>query len=150
MKNGDISNEVVPRLALVFEGLVGVLSSPREQAVEALARKAKRWKRAVSAYSLNDPMVRRIWDTTWRLGFNIDVVTFLGEGFCSALRERLEDEDQLPISKVWASTPQRLSREIAYMPELAAIYDPDPSHRFTYGGKGRIIDPTHPELLGAF
>jgi hypothetical protein len=36
-----------------------------------------------------------------------------------------------------------LSRKIALMPDVAAVYDPDPAHQFTYGSKGRVLQSVH-------
>ena len=149
MYKGDISNEVSPRLVVVFEGLLGVLPNARVRAAESVARKARRWKKAVSLWEINELAGRAIWDVTMRKHQTVDVATYLGEEFAEALAERLDDEN-LPISKVWATEPHLLARELAYRPDLAAIYDPNPAHQFTYGGKGRILGPESANLFGAF
>jgi hypothetical protein len=147
VEKGNISNEVVPRLLIVFEGLIGLLPTPAALAKEAAYRKTHRWKRAVNCYEINEVMAKHIWDLTWRKNFSIDVVTFMGSDFAAELRNRLDDE-RLPLGTVRSSTPGLLSRELAYDPSVFAVYDPDPTHVFTYGGKGRVLDPYAPDFYG--
>ena len=147
MQKGDISNEVVPRLLIVFEGLLGVLDTPKDRAAELLARKAHRWKSVLAAYTINEMLARHVWDIVWRKNFSVDVVTFLGDDFADLLQERL-DKENLPIGRIRSTTSDKLSRELAYDPSVIAVYDPDPSHRFTYGGKTRIMDPNAPSFYG--
>lgn len=149
MQGGDISNEVSPRLVVVFEGLLGVLPDRKERRVETVVRKfgrrAQQQKRAVSAYEINEPLARVIWDTVWRYRYSVDVVTYLGAEFAEALTERL-DVEGLPIGRVWADEPHKLARRIAHMPDVAAIYDNE--NHLMYGGKGRILPAAPTTLIG--
>ena len=52
MEHGDISNEVVPRLALVFENLIGILPTKPEQARFALYRRLRQPKRATKVFQV--------------------------------------------------------------------------------------------------
>jgi hypothetical protein len=149
MERGDISNEVSPRLVIVWENLLGLLPTKAHEAKVSTYLKFKRYGRAVNVFELNEMLARRIWDVTWRLKFSVDVVTYVNDDFADEVRDRLDRED-LPVGHVWHKTPQVLARELAYMPHVAAIYDPNPSHRFTYGSKGRIISPQNPDLIGQF
>lgn len=146
MQGGDISNEVTPRLLVVFEGLIGVLP-PQAARREAIARKMHQWSYAVSYWEIHEGIGKAIWDQVWRFHRHIDVVTFLGKGFAEALEARLDDE-QLPTGRVLSTTPDRLARQIASMPDVAAVYDPEPTRRFRYGGKGRHIAPDQFSYLG--
>lgn len=149
MWKGDISNQMSPRLVVVFEGLLGLLPNPRARAAESLARKAHQWKRAVRQYEMNELAAKKIWDVTWRKGHSVDVITWLGDDFAEALQVRLDDEN-LPINRVYAAEPHQLARSLAYAPDIAAIYDPDPRHSFTFGGKCRPLGPENAHLLGDF
>lgn len=149
MQGGDISNQVVPRLVIVFENLLGLLPTKTAEAKAASYLRFKRWNRAVNVYEINEGLARRIWDVTWRLDFSVDVITYVSEEFAEAVEKRLERED-LPIRSVWFTEPHLLARKLAYMPQVACIYDPDPHHVFTFGSKGRIISPADPNLIGAF
>jgi len=149
VQNGDISNVVSPRLVIVFEGLIGLLPGPAARAKEQAYRKAKRWSRAANVYEINEQMAKHIWDVYSRTDYSIDVVTYLGDDMAEAFAD-LMDRESLPIGNTFATTPDQLSRRIAHMPDLAAIYDPDRSNQFKFGSKGRLTDPTTPNLMGRF
>jgi hypothetical protein len=150
MERGDISNEVVPRLVIAYEGMLGILPEKSERVTELVARRFGRRQRAVKrtveAYEINDPLARLIWDTTWRFRYSVDVVTYLGEDAVEPLEERL-DREGLPIGRVWSDEPQRLSRRLPYMPDVAAVFDNE--HHLIYGSKGRMLPAVPTTLIGA-
>ena len=92
-------------------------------------------------------MVRRILWLFFKKNLNIEVVTYLGDDFAEELAEWLDDE-MVPVSRVWSTTPDALSRNIAYMPDLHTVYDPDPERWLAYGSKGRFISDIN--MLGDF
>lgn len=147
MRNGDLSNEVVPKILLVFEGALGmILQSDRRKFDRYIAK--GRWQEAVALWHINPKMALKIWDVTRRLSMNLEIVTFQGPvEFGRELEIRLQDEEDLPVSRVWATTVTLLSRKIAYMPDLMRIYDPNPERQLTWGGKGQII--TTEDQLGS-
>lgn len=147
MEQGDISNEVSPRLLIVWEHLLGILPSKQHEAKARGYLKIKRYKQAANTFVLNEELARRIWDITWRLKFSVDVVTWIGPEFAIALSERIDRED-LPIGHVTYEEPHQFARKLAYLQHVAAVYDPDPSHQFAWGSKGRIISPARPDLVG--
>lgn len=139
MRGGDLSNEVVPRVVCVFEGSLGFIDRKGQREFDRAIRR-KRWDDAAECWQLFDLMAARIWYVAARLSVTLDVVTFAGPPeFGEALERRLQDVEELPIHHVWATTVELLSRKIAYMPDLAVIYDPDASRQFTWGGKGRVL-----------
>lgn len=149
MQGGDLSSDLVPRLVLVFEHLVGVVpSTPAKVAYEALTR-AKRWGRAVEMLAVNEPLARQMWHITWHLGYQLEVVTYLSEKAVDGVQHWIDEKD-LPVHRVWYTDPNKLARKIATMPDLAAIFDPDPAHQLTFGRKGRIINPAQPDILNAW
>lgn len=137
MERGNISNKTVPTLILVFEGALGKLNKEDEKAFEKAFRRRK-WKDAVYLWELNEPLC---WQITrvFMQERTIEVVTFFGDEFAAELETRLTDKEDLPIHKVWATEPHLLARKITLRNDVAACYDADPSHRFTYGGKGRVL-----------
>jgi hypothetical protein len=140
MRGNDLSSEPVPRVALVLEG---ALAWPPEDPKEAKnfdrLMKRGRWEDAADLLEFNERMETVIWDRSWRLSMTIDVVTFLGpDDWAVAVARRIGDEE-LPIHKVWATTPQLLGRRLAFMPDLVRIYDPFPQHQLMFGQKGRLI-----------
>lgn len=140
MEGGDISNEVSPRLLFVFENLLGLLPTPKHVAQAQRHFKRKRYAKAVEVFEVNERLAHRIWDMTWRLKFSIDVVTWVPDPFHRYVQQWIDQQD-LPIANVTHENPTLFARKLSYMPHVAAIFDPDPSHQFTWGSKGRIISP---------
>lgn len=146
MQKGDIDNTVVPTTVVVFENLIGLLPNVKDRALEQSYRKAHQWKRASRKYVMNELMVKVIWDLTWRSSANIDAITYLGDEMAEAIADRLT-EDNIPVRNVLSYTPQRFAQEIAYLPWVTAVFDPDPAHRFLFGAKGRLLYPSeYPNL----
>lgn len=147
MLNGDLSNVVVPRLVLVFEGALGFLPPDRVEQYNKLGS-AGHWDQAARCWDLNELMMRKIWDVVWRQSFQLEVVTYAGpQNLAESLQERF-DEENLPVSRTLASTPDRMARRLAYAPDIAVVYDSNAEHAFTYGGKGRYLTSVH--MLGRF
>lgn len=149
MQGNDLSNIIVPRLVVVWENLVGLSPDKRTDAKISRALKRKRWQQAVDLFEVNDVLVRHIWDITMRQSYEFEAVTWLPEQTVEPIEAWLDRHD-IPIRRVWNSTPGVLSRSLAYKPAVALVYTPDPEHRFTFGSKGRVISPSDPHLMGAF
>jgi hypothetical protein len=140
MEGGDISNEVSPRLLFVFENLLGLLPTKDHVAKVDKYFRRKRYAKAVEVFEPNETLANRIWDMTWRLKHTIDVVTWIPGPFHHYVQQWIDDQD-LPIAHVTHENPTTFARKLSYMPHVAAIFDPDPSHQFTWGHKGRILAP---------
>jgi hypothetical protein len=149
VKGGDLSNELVPRVALVFEHLVGVVpNSLARVGFESFVR-TKRWKRAVDYLVVNEPLARQMWHVTWHLHHQLEVVTYWDPKAVEHIEHWIDHQD-LPVHRVWYAEPDKLARKIATMPDLSAIFDPDPQHQLRFGRKGRIINPAQPDILRAW
>jgi hypothetical protein len=135
MQGGDLSNEVSPRLLFVFENTVGTLSGKVDEAKESWYLRSKRWRKAVDLWEISDRAYALLWDVSWRYNYRFDVVTYHQPHFAKALAERFDDEG-LPVGRVIASTPMKLARQLAFMPDVRYVYDADESRLFTYGGRG--------------
>jgi len=135
MKGGDLSNEVTPRILLVWEGALGFCSDDRKY--QKAVRKGQ-WDKAITYWYLNDMMVRRIDWLFYKKNVRIEVVTFTSDDLAGEIAGLLDGEN-VPVSRVWYTTPEILSRKIAYMPDLAVVYDPEPHRWAAYGAKGRFI-----------
>lgn len=144
MKGGDLDNAVVPRIILVFEGALGFLPDSAVKDYEKAVKK-QRWDDAIALWEFDEHMMRKIWDLTYRKSVTVEIVTFISQPFADVLAARLDEED-MPIRRVWYSTPARLSRQLAHMIDVSTVYDPDETHMFTYGAKGRVIND--PNQLG--
>lgn len=135
MQDGDLSNEVAPRLLFVFEGTVGSLPSKTAEAKERWYLKMKRWDKAVACWDIADRSYALLWDCTWRYNFRFDVVTFRPKGFAKALA-LLFDDVGLPVGHVIATSPAGLAQRLAHMPDVKYVYDADAARLFTWGGRG--------------
>lgn len=140
MEGGDLSNEVVPRLLFVFENLLGLLPTAKHEAQAVKYFRRKQYTKALSVFEVNEPLAQRIWDMTWRLKFSVDLVTWIPNPFKNYLSDWVDQQD-LPIGHVTHQNPTTFARKLSYMPHVAALFDPDPSHQFTWGSKGRIVNP---------
>jgi hypothetical protein len=128
----DLSTRPSPKILLVFEGTVAYCTN-REKSQRLIDRGS--YSKALRFWTLNELCVRRILYLFFRKDLQFEVVTFLGDGFAAAVREWLDDND-IPVHRVWASDPDRLARNISYMPDLAIVYDSDPERAGRYGLKG--------------
>jgi hypothetical protein len=147
VKDGDLSNQVSPSLLIIFEGAIGVLKEEdREKFLDAALTEANP-RKAIDYFYLNDIYLRKINDLVWRKGFNIEVITFMDDDMAKAIADRLDDENVI-VHDVWATQSNRLARQLAYMPRVACVYDPNPAHRFRYGSKGVLL--TDPNQIGSF
>lgn len=147
MRRGELSNEVLPRVYLVFEGLIGLLPDAKTKTFEALARKRKKWVQAAEYYQLNLPTSGGMRDLYWRHGFRVDVVTFIDPAFVSAVRDRLNSKNLLFGDVHYYANPQELAFEMVYDQSILGVLDPDPKNALTYGSKGRYCSPTQLDLL---
>jgi hypothetical protein len=145
MEKGDLSNRVEPRLVIVFETLIASFTNVSRGKFDLALRKGQ-WKKALQQVEINELVAKNILDLVYRKNFTIDIVTFIDPDFADALEEFLEDE-AIPFGHVNFTTVERLSRQIAYRPDIAAIFDGDPNHAFTYGAKGKYVDPSSPMFL---
>lgn len=149
MQGGDISNQVVARIVIVWDNLLGILPSKPAEAKFTAYMRFKRWKKAVGSFEINEHLARGIWDLTWRYDFSVDVVTFLGgDDFAEEVEHRL-DREGLPIGHVWFETPDSLARSLAYRPNVACVIHANPHHQLTFGSKGRLVSVHTPNLIGA-
>jgi hypothetical protein len=128
MKHNDLSNKVSPRILLVAE-----------DALIFQRQKPKKKASPVDGWVLHEMMVRQILWLFHKKDVNIEVVTYLGDEFGEALAEWLDDEG-VPVAKVWSTTPGALARNIAYMPDLAAVYDANAERWLSYGSFGRYLE----------
>lgn len=136
MRNGDLSNKVSPRIVLVFEGALGLCSDIKKH---DKAMKKGQWEKAIDYWDLNELCARRLLWLYHQKDINISIVTFFGQYFATELNYWLNDH-QIPVHEIlYYDDPAQLGRKIAYMPDLAMVYDPEPTRWLMYGGKGRFL-----------
>ena len=135
MRGGDLGNTPVPRIVIVFENAIGYLPDDRREEWRALS-KAGKWHAVARLFELDQIMLRKISDLTFRFDVSVDVVTYCGpSGFARAL-ERLFERENVPVRIVTATTPERMARRTSFEPDIQAIYDANAEHRMVYGPKG--------------
>lgn len=147
MEKGNISNVVVPRVVVVFEDFIASLPNDTARRKFDLASRKGKWNKAFSQFRYNSLVLQVIMDAVFRRGIALDTVTFIDEEFTEVISAKL-DEEGIPVGRVFYSTPERLSRSLAYRPDISYVCDPDPKRQFTYGGKGVFVSVANPNLLG--
>lgn len=147
MRRGELSNEVLPRVYIVFEGLVGILPDTKARALEALARKRKKYKEAVDQYQLNLPTSGGLRDLYWRHRFRVDVVTFIDPKFVEPIRTKLDSRNVLFGDVHYYPSPVDLAMELPYDPAILGVLDGDASRSLTYGAKGKYCPHHQLDLL---
>lgn len=143
MRNGDLSNKVEPRCLLIFENALGYITDNKvwkKQHAKSRYNLEKCWE-------LNDLVCRRLLWLFHRTDLRVELVTFLGDSFAESLGDWLDTEG-IPVSAVWSTTIPQLARNIAYMPDLLMVYDPEPTRWLTWGSKGCYI--TEPTQIGSY
>lgn len=136
MLNGDLSSKVTPRVLLVFEGALGFIDGNRIRTFDEYASHGD-WHEAWCQWEINKLLARKIWDVEFRQGIRFTLVTYIWDTEeCAAGLEELMDDLNLPVQGVIATEPEKLSREIAYMPDVVRIYDGNRETSGMYGAKG--------------
>lgn len=149
MKGNDLSNKMSPRHVIIFEG--GLASLPLDHVSDyEKSYKRKRYWEAVKYWQWNTQMLGQIERVVRTADINIEVCTWIGydleyHDFALAIAEKL-DNMNIPVRSVWASSPSDLAKHLAYLPDIACIYDPDPSHVLTFGSRGVYL--TSPNQIG--
>lgn len=146
MLKGELSNDRLPRVLIVFEGLVGILPDAKTRALESLARKRKKWEQSVGYYQLNIPTSGGMRDLYWRHHFRVDIVTFIDPAFADAVRNKLDSRNLL-FGDVHFYTEDELMGDLTYDRSILSILDPDPAHALRYGSRGRYCSPEQLNLM---
>jgi hypothetical protein len=133
VQHGNLSNVVVPRLVVVYEGALGFLPEDRVDRYNA----ARLW-------DFDDLMMRKIIDVTYaRASYQVELVTYAGpDEFAAEVYERCGEEG-LPVSRVTSSTAEVMARRLAYAQDIACVYDANRETAYMYGQKGRLLTSVH-------
>jgi hypothetical protein len=148
MRKGELSSEVLPRVYIVFEGLVGILPDVKTTALEALARKRKKWYQAANYYKINSTTAQGTRDLYWRHNFRVDIVTYIHPDFVEPIRDKLNSKNLLFGDVHYYENPVELSREMTYDRSILGVLDSDPSNQLAYGSRGRYASPEQLNLMG--
>jgi hypothetical protein len=137
LKNGDLSNKVAPRIIVVFEGAVGKLPEKNVKEHEKLVSR-KDWLRVPRLYDLDENILGRMMNLTWKHDINISLVTWMPDDAAIGISD-LMDENSVPVRGCFSSAPVQLARLLPYNPDIVCVYDPVPEHILTFGSKGQVL-----------
>ena len=142
MQGNDLSNVVMPRVLVVFEGLIAYLGRDKVAEYNRLGSRGD-WPAALALWEFDPLALAKLNDIIIRRDIKVDVVSFVmpPEG-AQALAERF-DEESVPVSRVVASTAERTARRLAYGIDIARVYCPDPQHALMCGSKGFHTTSVH-------
>lgn len=146
MKGGDISNEQAPRIVFTWEHLLFRIPIKSEK-LEAKYIRRGSYRKALDLWEEERVVRRLLHDTAWRRSIPVDILVIEHpQGFVDLLRDRL-DSNNYPCNRLYCSSPQEFSQELAFMPEITAVYHADPRAPFLYGSKGKFMpDLARPSL----
>lgn len=141
MRDGDISNEIAPRVLVRFEGLIVLRPEPPALHLRIGGRRGRRLRRAVEAWATNERAFDVLWDATRRLDVGIDVFTLWPVEMTEHVRARL-DTDNIPYSHLHHYDDAGiLSRRLAHLPWVVSVVHAEEENVFSYGPRGRLVDP---------
>lgn len=144
MRGGTLDNKVLPRIVVVFDGSLGYV--PTELAEQFNIHYILREREhAVSLMRLDKLMTAKLLDITRRLEINVDLVTWMEPEYADLISDMMNSYS-IPVRSCFPSSPQELARDLAYNPDIVAVYDPDPANMFVYGSKGIYLQ--NPNQIG--
>lgn len=141
IEHGDISNAVVPRYLVFFEGVLAHLPNLAAERRAHLFETLHQYRRSVKEWELDPHMSKVFWDLAWRRGMQFDVVTTLAEPMAEEVERKL-DRMQFPASNVESTTLEKLSRELIYRPNIVEVIHANPEWTLKFGGRGRYVGTT--------
>ena len=147
MQDNDISNQVVPRLLIEFEGLVA--RTPDGQTFVKFAKQFGRWKYVLDKFEFNETVLKVIMHRSEYMHQDIDIITQGPAGFVQAIADWFDNAD-IRVRSVWSYDPTNLARRVAFMNNVAAVYTPERSHALMYGHKGRYVTEDNITEIGRF
>lgn len=138
MKEGDIDNRSAPRVVFVWEGLLAQLPPESRRIEHSLCRRRK-FSKALDLWEQNEHMRHALVDITWRSDVAVDLLCIHPEGgFSRELKRRL-DLDEYPYGHLYSMSLMRFDQELAYLPNVIAVYHAIPDRPFLYGRRGRLV-----------
>jgi hypothetical protein len=142
VKGNDLSNQSAPRHVIIFENGMAFLREDLEPDYRKFLRQ-KRYFQAAGCWVFREPVLSQIVRLSRTADINVEVCTWTGYGieydeFALGIADEL-DRLNVPVRSVWSSTPDVLARALSYLPDIAAVYDPDPGHVLRYGKRGVLL-----------
>lgn len=140
MQDGDLSNDIAPKLFFVVEGLITRVSPDHEKAA-AKARKRQRYHDLATVSDLDTMMIAHLWDIMWRTPFNFEFITVesSSEAWLAVLEKKL-DRYNVPYSGLMGfDSPDHLARHIVFMPNILRMYHGHADWGFKFGRLGEYV-----------
>lgn len=139
MQDGDISNAVAPRFIIVFEGLIGRFSDGAAERSESYLRRLRQWKRAAECWEIDPQVVAHMWDMILRFDVQVDTATYLPPKYAEHIEKRLEQAN-VPSGHFHVTSPEQLTKSLAYMPYVRKVFYRIPERLFVYGDRGVYVE----------
>lgn len=140
MQGGDITNETGPRIYVIFEDLVGLLTG-KDRIKHFRDVRRRDWAKAASRWLVNQPVI----DALWALHHDLVLVTYLPAEEAEALGD-LVHGGSWPFCEYENLTIREMALR-AINPGTLAVIDGDPGRWLTYGRKGYVIPSYDPRQL---
>lgn len=146
MRKGELSNEVLPKVYVVFEDLIGSLTTPKDRLSFQVLMKRRKWEEAVNLFDISLYSKQSLVNIHWIHNFRVDVVTFLDKNLVPAIRGVLDKRSLLFGDVLYYKVPE-LSASLTMDPSILAVLDPDPARYLTWGGRGRYCTRNHLDYM---
>ena len=132
MRKGELSAEWLPRVYIVFEGIIGVVPQSKEDNLREFINKED-WESAIGCFRIIPSAMSNLV-RLWSIPVNYAVVTFLPEGCVPFLADVLDSHGIL-LGPLLHYLPEDLAQDIS-SPAILAVIDPDQLGVLRWGNKG--------------
>jgi len=150
MEHGDISNQLLPRLLVEWENLLGIPPQDAKFWKDPYrVRRSWRLKDPLSRWQLNELAAKAITNRSWLDCQEYEVITLGPPEFAEELAKYL-DRQAIPVRSVWSYDPTALGKNLPNMKHVAAIYTANPLHILKYGSWGRLVTEHNVTEIGRF
>ena len=140
MQGNDLSNDLIPKLSFVVEGLIARVPEEDTKKAERALRRGK-WTELAEMYVFDGKMVAHLWDMIWRTPYNFSLITVAAkqETWAVALERRF-DRYNIPCPSLLAfESADALAAHLAFMPNLLRVYHGREDWRFKFGHAGEFV-----------
>lgn len=137
MLANDIIADAPPRLAVIFEGVLGKPMRSRLKMYPMAV--AGKWDGLAALWELQPTTLKSINQLAYRDSVPVDVYTFLyGQDFAEALALRFQRIDA-HVANVWHTTQEELAAAADTSPTLKYVFDSDKDRLAKYGWRAKSV-----------
>lgn len=144
MQKGDLSNAPVPRIIVVYEGVLASVPELNQKSF-SLAKLKNNTSGMFSCYTPDDLAMGQVLRLCLRDNINVSVVTWMDDPVSRLISDQL-DYLGIPVRNVFRDTAYLLAQRLPYNPDVVCVYDSDPDHVLLFGSKGYLV--TKPQQIG--